>query len=176
MTRLTLPVLKQTPHHMTSQYTIKADQSLDTMLTWLSLSFTPESSSPTHSLLTFFPCAFSRRSSWTLSRRLPWTGSTGHSWCPSWWSSGCFSARCSSWPWWWWWDQEPGKESEMGCLCGLAAWAPPVSWSRSPHSRPHSALSSNTSFSSHLSLGKLFSISEHNKSFEWDPETFHTYS
>ena len=124
MTRLTLPVLKQTPHHMASQCTIKADQSLDNMLTWSSLSFTPESSSLAHSLLTFFPFAFSRRSSWMQSRRRPWTGSTGHSWCPSWWRSGCFSA---SWPSWW--DQDPGKESEMGCLCGLAAQAP-VSWSR----------------------------------------------
>ena len=41
----------------------------------------------------------------------------------------------------------PGKESEMRSLAALAV----VSWCR--QARPHSALSSNTSFSSHLSLG-----------------------
>ena len=41
----------------------------------------------------------------------------------------------------------PGKESEMRSLAVLAV----VSWCR--QARPHSALSSNTSFSSHLSLG-----------------------
>ena len=53
----------------------------------------------------------------------------------------------------------PGKESEMRCLA-LAA----VSWSR--QARPRSALSSNTSLSSHLSLGAGKLFSEHNQPFE----------
>ena len=60
---------------------------------------------------------------WRLLSRLRmrplWTESTGHSYGQSWWWSGCFSERCSWWPWWWW-DQDRARkgkwdEKEPGC-------------------------------------------------------------